>query len=100
MRKRLIGHCPCGYVFVIFAEEKKAISLVQSHFDRFHKDLLPFGISSSEALAILNDKIGYERTDVVKSAFYPNQTKTDSISKKASRSKRRKKGTIAQLAEP
>jgi hypothetical protein len=53
LRKKLSGNCPCGYFFGTFNDEKEAIVKVKLHFERFHKDFLPFGITSSEALALL-----------------------------------------------
>ena len=53
MKKKLSGKCPCGYVFDTFSDEKAAIVEVRLHFERFHKDFLPFGITNAEALALL-----------------------------------------------
>jgi hypothetical protein len=53
LKKKLRGKCPCGYIFDFFSEEKAAIKEVRLHFERFHTDFLPFGITSAEALALL-----------------------------------------------
>ena len=53
MKKKLKGKCPCGYIFNTFSDEKAAIVGVRLHFERFHKDFLPFGITNAEALALL-----------------------------------------------
>ena len=53
MKKKLRGKCPCGYIFDAFSDEKSAIVEVRLHFERFHKDFLPFGITNTEALALL-----------------------------------------------
>ena len=53
LKKKLRGQCPCGYVFGTFSDEKAAIVEVRLHFERFHKDFLPFGITNAEALALL-----------------------------------------------
>lgn len=54
MRKNLRGQCPCGCDFDTFSDEKAAIVKVRLHFERFHKDFLPFGITDAEVLALLN----------------------------------------------
>jgi hypothetical protein len=53
LNKKLSGQCPCGYFFGTFDEERDAIIKVRLHFEFFHKDFLPFGISDAEALALL-----------------------------------------------
>ena len=53
MKKKLRGQCPCGYGFDTFNDEKAAIVGVRLHFERFHKDFLPFGITNAEVLALL-----------------------------------------------
>jgi hypothetical protein len=53
LKNKLKGQCPCGYVFDI-SDEKTAITEVRLHFERFHTDFLPFGITNDEALALLN----------------------------------------------
>jgi hypothetical protein len=54
LKKKLRAKCPCGYVFDTFNDEKADIVEVRLHFKHFHKDFLPFGITYSEALALLN----------------------------------------------
>ena len=53
MKKKLSGQCPCGYGFGTFDDVKDAIVEVRLHFELFHKDFLPFGITNAEALALL-----------------------------------------------
>ena len=53
MKKKLSGQCPCGYRFGTFDSETEAIADVRGHFELFHKDFLPFGITDTEALAML-----------------------------------------------
>lgn len=52
-RKKLRCTCPCGYGFETFNSEDKAIAMVQAHFNKFHMDMLPFGITTTEARALL-----------------------------------------------
>jgi len=54
LRRKLKGKCPCGYSFDILGSRDKAISMVRLHFESFHKDFLPFGITNDEALELLN----------------------------------------------
>jgi hypothetical protein len=53
LKNKLRGQCPCGYGFDTFNDTKAAIVEVRKHFERFHKDFLPFGITNVEALALL-----------------------------------------------
>jgi RNA recognition motif-containing protein len=53
LREKLKIQCPCGYGFETFSDEKNAIHVVQIHFEQFHKEFLPFGITEDEALALL-----------------------------------------------
>jgi hypothetical protein len=61
LKKKLSGQCPCGYSFGTFDDEKDAILKVRLHFDRFHKDFLPFGITEAEALDLLKKGIKYRQ---------------------------------------
>jgi hypothetical protein len=45
--------CPCGYGFETSSSEDNAIGMVQAHFNKFHLDMLPFGITTVEARALL-----------------------------------------------
>jgi len=54
LRRKLKGQCPCGYSFEILGSICEAISIVRSHVESFHKDVLPFGITNDEALELLN----------------------------------------------
>jgi hypothetical protein len=53
LKRKLSFQCPCGYVFDAFNDYKDAIVAVRLHFDCFHKDFLPFGITNTEVLALL-----------------------------------------------
>ncbi len=53
LKGKLRIQCPCGYIFDTFNDYKAAIATVRLHFDRFHKDFLPFGITNTEVLALL-----------------------------------------------
>ena len=53
MKKKLSGQCPCGYFFGIFDDVRDAIVNVRFHFEFYHKDFLPFGITDAEVLALL-----------------------------------------------
>jgi hypothetical protein len=59
LKKKLSGQCPCGYSFGTFDYEKDALDKVRLHFDLFHKDFLPFGITDAEALGLLKKGILY-----------------------------------------
>ena len=69
MNKKLSGQCPCGYGFGTFDDEKDAIVEVRLHFERFHKDFLPFGITDTEALALLKKGIEYGKKLVSSNNF-------------------------------
>jgi len=53
LKEKLSGQCPCGYSFGTFDEVRDAIVIVRLHCESYHKDFLPFGITDSEALAML-----------------------------------------------
>jgi hypothetical protein len=53
LKKKLRFQCPCGYIFDTFNDCKSAIVAVKLHFEYFHNDLLPFGITNTEVLALL-----------------------------------------------
>jgi len=53
LKKKLSGQCPCGYSFGTFDDVKEALVKVRLHFEFYHKDFLPFGITDSEALALV-----------------------------------------------
>jgi hypothetical protein len=55
LRKKLKFQCPCGFGFEIFGIAKDAISMVRLHFESFHKNYLPFGITNDEALTLLKE---------------------------------------------
>jgi hypothetical protein len=99
MKKRIKFNCPCGYVFEAFCTENEAVALVQSHVDRFHKDLLPFGITHTEAQAFL--KIEYEnKPKAPKGIFYyaPTEPSAD-LRKTTAESRRAKREKIKMCLE-
>jgi hypothetical protein len=53
LKNKLSGQCICGYFFGTFDNVKEAIVKVKLHFERYHEDFLPFGITDAEALALL-----------------------------------------------
>lgn len=53
LKRKLRVQCPCGYVFDGLSDMGDAIIRVRSHFELFHKDFLPFGITNAEVLALL-----------------------------------------------
>ena len=55
LKRKLRIQCPCGYVFDVLSTEKDALVRIRLHFERFHKDLLPFGITNSEALSLIKN---------------------------------------------
>jgi hypothetical protein len=59
LKKKIKGQCPCGYCFETFRSEEEAIVLMQTHIETFHQDMLPFGITSQETLALL--KVEYSK---------------------------------------
>ena len=69
MKKKLSGQCPCGYGFGTFDDVKDAIVEVRLHFELFHKDFLPFGITNAEALALLKTGIVYGKKIVSSNNF-------------------------------
>lgn len=58
MKSKLKVQCPCGYLFENLNDERDAIVRVRSHFELFHKDFLPFGITDAEVLAMLRIERG------------------------------------------
>jgi len=58
LKRKINVQCPCGYVFEGLSDEGAAIARVRSHFDLFHKDFLPFGITNVEVLALLKKERG------------------------------------------
>ncbi len=71
LKKKLSGQCPCGYRFGTFDREKEAIAEVRVHFELFHKDFLPFGITDVEALTLLKKGIVYGNKIVASNNFGP-----------------------------
>jgi len=99
MRKKLRGNCPCGYAFTIIGEMEEAISLIQSHFDLFHKDFLPFGITIYEASTLVEKNFAHKKTDALKRALDSSRTRADSIHRKGSVSTGRKERGIFSTPE-
>ena len=58
MGKKITCRCPCGYFFETLQDETYALAKVREHFELFHRDSLPFGITDSEAFALL--KVTFE----------------------------------------
>lgn len=52
-QRRLKCACPCGYGFETSRGKEEAVTMVQAHFNQFHADMLPFGLTTIEALALL-----------------------------------------------
>jgi hypothetical protein len=71
LKKKLRGQCPCGYVFDSYDDPKDALVEIRSHFELFHKEFLPFGITDSEALALLKKGTEYGKK-IVSSDNYVN----------------------------
>ncbi len=56
-------------------DEYDAVGTIQLHFERFHNDFLPFGITNDEALALLKKtKLFQKSKDSSSSNLYPLQT--------------------------
>jgi hypothetical protein len=70
---KLSGRCPCGYFFDTFNDAKAAIVEVKQHFERYHTNLLPFGITDAEALALLKKGKVHGKQNVSLSNFYHNK---------------------------
>jgi hypothetical protein len=76
LKKEFSGRCPCGYNFGTFDDKADAINKVRLHFDLFHKDFLPFGITDSEALGLLKKGILYGKKIVSSNNFgYPKKNR-------------------------
>jgi len=61
LKRKLNVQCPCGYVFEGLNDERDTIVRVRSHFELFHKDFLPFGITDAEVLALLKKERGNQK---------------------------------------
>lgn len=64
MKLKLSGRCPCGYFFDTFNDANAAIDEIRLHFERVHKNLLPFGITDDEALALLKKETSHKKRNV------------------------------------
>jgi len=67
--KRIKCQCPCGYSFEAFCSENDAVALVKLHVERFHSDVLPFGITHAEALTLLKIEDDNKPKDLKKGLF-------------------------------
>ena len=56
LKKKLSVLCPCGFTFNVLNSEKDSIAKIRLHFERFHKNFLPFGITNDEALSLLKKR--------------------------------------------
>ena len=74
MRKMLNVQCPCGYRFKTFGSVNDAIAVIKLHFESFHKDFLPFGITNDEALTLLNERQEEIKSKIPKLTSYSVQT--------------------------
>ena len=64
LKRKIKVQCPCGYIFATFNDCKTAIIAVKSHFESFHRDFLPFGITDIEVLAFINKGRRYVKQKV------------------------------------
>ena len=69
VRKKLRVQCPCGYAFNVLSSEKDAITKIRLHFELFHKNFLPFGITNAEALSLLKKGSQHRKRKVTLSNF-------------------------------
>jgi hypothetical protein len=53
LERKLSIQCPCGHIFEGLTDELDAIVRVRLHFDLFHRNFLPFGITKAEVLGLL-----------------------------------------------
>ena len=74
LRKILNFQCPCGYHFKTFESKNDAIAIIKLHFERFHKDFLPFGLTNDEALKLLNKGKEQTKSKISKRTAYSVQT--------------------------
>jgi len=58
LKKKIAGQCPCGYSFEVLSSKNEALDMIQSHVETFHKDFLPFGLTSEEAKMLLKVEYG------------------------------------------
>jgi hypothetical protein len=53
LKKKVTWECPCGFTLEDVSEINEAVTIVQTHIEKFHKDDLPFGITRIEILMLL-----------------------------------------------
>jgi len=73
LRRMLNFQCPCGYHFKTFGSNNDAIAIIKLHFERFHKDFLPFGLTNDEALTLLNKGKEETKSKISKRTAYSVQ---------------------------
>jgi hypothetical protein len=64
LKRKLSAQCPCGYIFDTLNDDKDAIVAVRLHFESFHKDFLPFGITDKEVSALLKNATALRKQKV------------------------------------
>ncbi len=74
--RKLKCACPCGYGFETQRSEDSAIAMVQTHYIKFHADMLPFGITTAEARTLLTSIDDTRKTRITKHPHYPTDTTT------------------------
>ncbi len=55
MSRKLIFCCPCGF-YCEAVRQEDALALIVLHVTRCHGDHMPFGITKSEAMALLREE--------------------------------------------
>jgi hypothetical protein len=58
----------------MFSSKNKAVATIQMHFELFHKDFLPFGITNKEALKLINEIDEDSKPIISKLSKYSVQT--------------------------
>jgi hypothetical protein len=69
LKEKIRVQCPCGFIFDKFNDYKAAIVAVRSHFESFHKDFLPFGITDSEIMTFLRQRRTHGKQKVTLTNF-------------------------------
>jgi len=64
LKKNLSCQCPCGYDFGTFSDKKTALFEIRLHFERAHKDFLPFGITDAEILSLIKQETAHKKQKV------------------------------------
>ena len=100
MKKKITGHCPCGYCFETLSGENEAVALIQAHFERFHQDFLPFGLTHEEAVSLLKVEYNEEVEELSLKKLYSAETEQFHTSKGRSLTQVKKQRKKAQTLEP